>query len=96
MGSGLTFSTEPDLAGGFTDVSAFVRDLEQEATTPLPKGFCDETCTWVSATPFAPPSARHRFRKNGRVGPGETPEHVATHLLRAIGMPQPVEVTVES
>jgi CRISPR-associated protein Csb2 len=72
-----------------------VRLVPLPISTPLPKGFRDEACVWVSATPFVPPSARHRFRENGRARPGETPERAARRLLRASGLPDPINVSVQ-
>jgi CRISPR-associated protein Csb2 len=73
-----------------------VRLVPLPFSTPLPRGFGDEACVWVSATPFVPPSARHRFRKSGQARPEETPERVATRLLQAFGMPKPIKVSTDS
>jgi CRISPR-associated protein Csb2 len=57
--------------------------------TPPPYGLPGESRVWKSATPFVPPAERHRFRKNGRARPGESPEHILTKLLQAEGKAAP-------
>lgn len=62
--------------------------------TPAPRGFLSEARVWETATPFVPPSGRHRFRKNGRERPGESIERLLTKLLLNENKPAPERVTV--
>jgi CRISPR-associated protein Csb2 len=62
--------------------------------TPPPRGLISEACVWQSAVPFVPPSVRHRFRKNGRPRPGETPTQVLGRLLQTEGKPLPSKVSI--
>lgn len=62
--------------------------------TPAPRGLTSEARIWQSAVPFVPPSVRHRFRKNGRPRPGETPTQLLGRLLQAGGKPLPSKVIV--
>jgi len=65
-----------------------IRMVPLPLPTPLPPGFGKERFTeWSSATPFVPQDRRHRFRKNGRLRPGETPESLAAKLLQRAGFP---------
>ncbi|MGH9772341.1 MAG: type I-G CRISPR-associated protein Csb2, partial [Candidatus Acidiferrales bacterium] len=74
-----------------------VRLVPLPLRTPLPKDFGGEARAWISATPFVPPSARHRFRRNGRARPRETPERSVRRLLRACGISDdPERVIIES
>jgi len=60
--------------------------------TPQPIGLrfdAPTSATWVSATPFVIPDGRKRFRKNGRLRPGETPERLIKKLLVGAGYPAP-------
>lgn len=60
--------------------------------TPLPRGlrFDGSLATkWISATPFVIPGGRRRFRKHGRLRPGETAERMLIKLLTANGIPIP-------
>jgi CRISPR-associated protein Csb2 len=71
--------------------------------TPLPLGMAFSTpisTNWVSATPFAVPGGRKRFRKNGRLRPSETPERLLEKCVVCAGLPVPLvvrchDVTVE-
>lgn len=54
------------------------------AVDPLSPGFS----TWISETPFVAPGNRRRFRKNGRLRPGETPAKLLEKLLAKEGYPQ--------
>jgi len=56
--------------------------------TQLPPGFAEERFSeWLTGTPFVPQDRRYRFRKNGRLRPGETPEALAAKLLQQTGLP---------
>jgi CRISPR-associated protein Csb2 len=61
--------------------------------TSPPSGILSEARIWRSATPFVPPANRRRFRKNGRVRPGESPEQVLMKLLQADGNLLPKRVS---
>ncbi len=63
--------------------------------TPLPVGFANPAQVWETATSFVPPAQRHRFRGNGRLRPGETPEHTTVRLLAAAGLPKPIALTLQ-
>ena len=61
--------------------------------TPTPKGLLYDTpvsSVWRSATPFVIPGGRKRFRKNGRLRHGETPEKLLVKLLHSAGYPTPM------
>lgn len=61
--------------------------------TPAPPGLtfgAPASATWTSATPYVTPGGRRRFRKNGRLRPGETPERLLGKLLAAAGHPPAV------
>lgn len=60
--------------------------------TPPPPGFDSESDCWISITPFVPPANRRRFRQNGRIRPGETPECLVAKLLVKCGYPAPEHV----
>jgi CRISPR-associated protein Csb2 len=62
--------------------------------TPPPRGLRSEAGVWQSATPFVPPPGRHRFRKNGRERPDESPQQILIKLLQAGGKPSPEKITV--
>lgn len=72
----------------------FVRLVPLPFETPPPRGLTSEARVWQSAVPFVPPSVRHRFRKNGRLRPGETPTQLLGRLLQAGGKPLPSKVTI--
>ena len=58
--------------------------------TPPPLEFNTPIASvWTSATPFVIPGQRKRFRENGRLRPGETPERLLEKLLIAQGLPVP-------
>jgi CRISPR-associated protein Csb2 len=60
--------------------------------TPPPIGFSFDvpiSSTWISATPFVIPGGRIRFRKHGRLRPGETADRLLEKLLTAAGYPTP-------
>jgi len=64
--------------------------------TPPPRGIAFDVPTasvWTSATPFVIPGGRKRFRKHGRLRPGETAERLLVKLLTSAGYPPP---TMES
>ncbi len=42
---------------------------------------------WESVTPFVPQGNRHRFRKNGKLRPGETPERLLEKLVAKRQLP---------
>jgi CRISPR-associated protein Csb2 len=48
----------------------------------IPDGLLTKAQTWISATPFVPPTQRHRFRKNGRERPIRTPEEELIKLFQ--------------
>jgi len=79
-------------ANGAPDWSVRLVPLPFE--TSLPRGLTSEARIWQSAVPFVPPSGRHRFRKNGRPRPGETPAQLLGRLLQADGKPLPSKVMV--
>lgn len=58
---------------------------------PPPRGFAfhaPASAVWSSATPFVTPGGRRRFRRSGRLRPGETPERLLTKLLTNAGYPE--------
>lgn len=60
--------------------------------TPAPRGLSFDVplaTTWTNATPFVIPGGRKRFRENGRLRPGETPERLLEKLLLGAGLPVP-------
>ena len=60
--------------------------------SPTPDGLLGDTAVssaWRSATPFVIPGGRRRFRKNGRLRPGETAEKLLVKLLNFAGHPTP-------
>jgi len=60
--------------------------------TPPPTGLRFDvpiSSTWISATPFVIPGGRRRFRKHGRLRPGETADRLLEKLLIAAGYPTP-------
>lgn len=60
--------------------------------TPPPTGLRFDvpiSSTWISATPFVIPGGRRRFRKHGRLRPGETAERLLEKLVVASGLPIP-------
>lgn len=60
--------------------------------TPTPLGLSyavPSSTTWVSATPFVIPAGRNRFRKHGKLRPGETAERLLEKLLIGAGYPTP-------
>jgi CRISPR-associated protein Csb2 len=63
---------------------------------PLPPGLAVSARVWQSVTPFVPPAERHRFRAQGRLRPGETPECVAKKLLLDAGIPAPANIGLET
>ena len=62
--------------------------------TPPPAGLLSESLVWESVTPFVPPANRHRFRKNGRLRPGESIDRILSILLQAESKPEPRRVTL--
>jgi CRISPR-associated protein Csb2 len=60
--------------------------------TPPPRGMVFDapvSRVWESATPFVVPGGRKRFRKNGKLRPGETTERLLLKLLDSAGYPAP-------
>jgi len=70
-----------------------VRLVPLPSETPPPFGLVEEARIWQSATPFVPPTARHRFRNNGRLRNTESPERIATKLIQSSGKSMPSRVT---
>ncbi len=71
-----------------TDSGWQIQLVPMPLRTPLPHGIDDTAATrWESATPFVPQGRRHRFRKNGQLRPGETPERLLTKLLKKRELP---------
>jgi len=65
--------------------------------TAYPSGFIESSShVWKSLTPFVPPLSRHRFRKNGKERPGETPETIIIKLLQKVGLPTPTLVETQN
>ncbi|MBF0530632.1 MAG: type I-U CRISPR-associated protein Cas5/Cas6 [Deltaproteobacteria bacterium] len=65
-------------------------------SVPIPNKMVIPTRYWRSVTPFVPPIARHRFRKNGRARPGENIEHSLSRLLISAGYPVPSRINIET
>ena len=65
-----------------------VRLVPLPQNSPVPSELLKASCVWESATPFVPPAERHRFRKNGRERPGESPERILTWLFQKEGKPE--------
>ncbi len=59
----------------------------------LPSNLAGTSHRWESLTPFVPPRQRKRFRKNGKLRSGETPESVAAKLCKRIYGITPVSVS---
>lgn len=78
-------------ASGAPDWSVRLVPLPFETSPPL--GLLFEARVWQSATPFVPPTGRRRFRKNGRVRIGESPQQMLIKLLQTEGKPPPSKVT---
>jgi CRISPR-associated protein Csb2 len=63
-------------------------------TTP-PSAFLKRGSTiWKSLTPFVPPSARHKLRKNGKARASEMPENIILKLLKNRGLPVPKNIKI--
>lgn len=63
---------------------------------PLSLNLMGTSHRWGSVTPFVPPRQRRRFRKDGKVRPGETPGSIATKLCQRIYGITPLSVVSQS
>jgi CRISPR-associated protein Csb2 len=68
-----------------------VRLIPLPFTTQMPPALDSRTSAtvWTSRTPFVPPSNRYRFRKSGRLRPGESASVLLKKLLVRAGYPEP-------
>ncbi|MEW6365728.1 MAG: type I-U CRISPR-associated protein Csb2 [Acidobacteriota bacterium] len=89
----LLAASEYPFSWGFGNSDWQVRMVPLPNETPAPRGLYAEAKTWVGATPYVPPGNRRRFRKNGRIRSGETPDRLLQKLLVASGFPEPGEIT---
>lgn len=73
-----------------------VRLVALPFSVPPPADYWSPSQVWQSVTPFVLPAGRQRFRRNGRLRPGETPEACLRKLLMRFGLPEPVVEQADS
>ncbi len=64
--------------------------------TVLPSRLIGPSTSWRSVSAFVPPRARRRFRRHGRLRPGERPSRLVSKFLQKCGFPEPVSVVPSS
>ena len=84
-------AADQPIAWDFAAPDWMVRLVPLPFATQMPPALDPRTtaAVWQSRTPFVPPSNRYRFRKHGRLRPGESASVLLAKLLVRNGYPQP-------